>query len=353
MPAVLLCTKGSMTGREFGLADASAVRLSLQDAPAGQGALIIQEAGGTWTIANESQVPSQVNGVACQARELRHGDRIVYGPHEFEFLHGSQPGERQAVEHLQLGAAELTPMEAAEVASRYRSEDGESAVGGACSHAGPRRRRNSRRLSASRRAVIFKSSGNTGLFQRVADAFRRKDDRREELLALERERDELLRHAGRLALERGGGIGLPQGFLSAVRAGQTVTLTPEQMVQTDLERWAATHERLHELDAAIMSMRSELGLPVLDLHMARYHRSRAEACAEEAASSSGQHERAVPSREQHAALEPKTAPTSVEDAQVAASHVARSAAQRDPGTTAGDTRVIRLAPGDLQRSFGG
>jgi hypothetical protein len=162
-------------------------------------------------------------------------------------------------------------MEAAEMASRppeipvlgEREGEGSGSDSGSGVH---RRRRNSRRLSASRKAVIFKEHRRGGFLQRVvAQAFRRKDERHQELKELEHERDVLLRQAGRLALEREGGVGLPRGFLGALAGGQTLTLRREHLSQPELERFRGLHQRLRMLDAEIMSLRTSLGLPVVDL----------------------------------------------------------------------------------------
>ena len=73
--------------------------------------------------------------------------------------------------------------------------------------------RTRRRISASHKAVIQSpNEDKPGIFERMGQAFRRRDDRLEKLDELEAQRRAVIEEAGRFALEQQGGIGLPKDF---------------------------------------------------------------------------------------------------------------------------------------------
>jgi hypothetical protein len=269
MVATLVCTQGKRQGIAMTLPAGRSLRIRLRVNGSLAGILHISSGQQDYRFQNNSQIPSELNGVPMQSGMMQAGDRLRCGEHSFELRSGSDAAAEDRTS-LDLEDQITSPMELAEQLSREPHPDSTGSVpqlSDASDQSG--RRRSGRRLSASRRAVVLKRNGhNGGILQRIRIAlvpFKKRDDREEQLDALQQERDRMLRQAGRLALEYQGGFGLPAGFLVRLTScNQGLKLSAWDLAAPDLERFRTMHQRLRILDAEIMSLRADLGRPLTE-----------------------------------------------------------------------------------------
>jgi hypothetical protein len=132
----------------------------------------------------------------------------------------------------------------------------------------PQGSRQSRRITASKEANPGPSepAGRKPLLARMQEALRRRDDGElKRLEKLEDERTRLLEAAGRLALERQGGIGLPEGVLADLGKGRSVLVDPAQLHMGDLLRFREHCKRLAWLDAEIAALAAGLSMDTVQV----------------------------------------------------------------------------------------
>ena len=236
MSAKLLCIEGSLSGKAV-IFDENEPRKIRIGAQASAPILLFSFERECWHVSSDQDI--QLNGDVKRASILHGGDEIHCNNNIFRF----ESDEIISVDYMAETDEESMEMDEIETA------DG----------------RSRRRISASHKAVIQSpSSDKPGIFERMGQAFRRKDERLGKLDELESQRQAVIEEAGRYTLEQQGGLGLPKDFLAKLFQGETLSLSLKDLNVTHAEHFRHLRERLMFLDADIDVCRIEAGLPPED-----------------------------------------------------------------------------------------
>lgn len=235
----LIAHEGPLAGRHISLKPSKPRVIAVQSKGDEAGELAITYADGVWHFDNRSDLPCSVNGAVVDSIELNHGDELRCGHSLFAvdlreddaYLRSkSDPG--LFLEH-----------------DDNPDEDEQRPPG--------------RRFSASRTSQSSAPGNTSGLISSMSRVFKRRSGSRADVRRLEEledERQKLLMRSGRRALEKQGGIGLPEGALAQLAQGHGLHLRQEYMAMPDLDRYRRDRRRLHHLDAEIDALRYQLGL---------------------------------------------------------------------------------------------
>jgi hypothetical protein len=272
MPIAIRCLEGPHAGKQIALVGGKPLQLEVRRQGGTAGMLAFAASPKGLMFTNSSPIESEVNGTDRRHAVLVHGDRVRVGKMLFEacldgdlkaLIAAAGTGKDETEPGLEALPEEATPaaLDGKQSTVAYNrngsarpqimSEDPTPTAGN----------RSSRRISASRMAAVdLPEPQKEGLLSRVGKVFKRKEEGDQRLNELEDEREGLLQLAGRLALERLGGFGLPGNLLHRLTAGQEVTLRLEDMGHGARESYRRHCELLAYLDAEISARREELGL---------------------------------------------------------------------------------------------
>lgn len=251
MTSRLICIDGAAKGREIALRHDKVRRIAIKSGER-SGSLVFAYDEGIWLFRNESPLETRIDGDIISSCTISDGSIIACGASVFEAQIDDSiddaPTERVDSDEFDAPPVLVEQTEAAE-----ETDSGRLIPPGGFNG------RSSRRLSASRIAVVTAGEEHRrkGLLGKV---FGRRREAIKRLEQLEDERRNLLIEAGRLALEQQGGIGLPDGYLAALSGGQRVTIGLQQVERPMLEHFRHQRQQLTFLDAEIEGARVDLGL---------------------------------------------------------------------------------------------
>lgn len=217
MPIALVHMNEDVRERRLVVRDGSELEIHTDMVEPTSGLVVVSMRQGLCRLDNRSRVRCLVNGVAVQQVLIHPGDRVEIGREVYE------------VEHV---PAEF-------------SDAGQT--------------RTSRRISAARLPAA-QVDGRRGFLRRVGRMLSARSQRAGRLRALEEERDQVLRDAGRCALRPDAGLGLPESAVNALRGQRDVVIPARDIAKVNLEHWSHLRQRAAFLDAEIAALRSELGL---------------------------------------------------------------------------------------------
>lgn len=257
MGSYLRCIAGQYEGRSLPLRIDQPMELPLKNRGKVEGLLRISASVDGWLLTREGIVPVAINGTDRSSGVLDHGDLVKVGKMTFE-VHLDDPLEDPAqitelpAHHPGKGDTVMIRMaprpSGGDEAERHQRRERSGA-------------RSRRRLSAARSTSVAPTPPRReGIIKKVSQVLRREGSKRGELDVLINERDELLRDAGRLALEQVGGFGLPEEFLRHLGDGETVSLQLDDLATGDLDAYRQRSQHLQHLDAEIEAMRQSLDM---------------------------------------------------------------------------------------------
>lgn len=253
MGSCLRCIAGPHEGRELPLDPGKALELPVKTRGEAGGVLRVHREGGLWVFVNSSDIVCFINGAEARRAVINDGDHLKVG--KLTFAVALVPTEVTPVAVAVLGVDSSQAEKGDTVVVRV-PPPGAAAVRAATSVSG----RSRRRISASRPAVQSAAQPRRpSLFSRVSQVFRR-GGRQEGFRELLNLRERLLRGMGRVALERQGGLGLPESFLRRLSSGERIAVAKEDLGSGDLEIYRRCRQRLAQLDAEIEALRHELDL---------------------------------------------------------------------------------------------
>lgn len=266
MPISIRCLEGPHKGKQVVLTGGKPLQLEVRKAGGSAGMLAFAASPQGLMFTNSSPVDSQVNGTIKRHAVLVNGDQVRVGKMLFEAclegdlseLTATGDGKDETAPNLEALIDEPSPTPGSGKQATVAYQRPPIAPDDPTPSAG---NRVSRRISASRMAAVdLPEPQREGLFSKVGKVFKRKDEGDARLAQLEEERCQLLQFAGRLALERVGGFGLPRDLLQRLGSGQQVSLDPGDLAPGERETFRRHIELLAYLDAEISARRDELGL---------------------------------------------------------------------------------------------
>jgi hypothetical protein len=309
MSIVLECMSGAHKGRRIPMTGAKPLvfKLKKHDLPAGQ--VVVEMSDQTCVVTNRSEIPCRVNGIERPRCALRHGDEVVIGKDTFRVVDESDSMATQAIAPIMIDEGpkllrctacqsifnpqkgwtdgerrlcraclakgvkpESLPAAKGATAAGVATEDLESEETKVSPPPKPAARertplpggnegeRTSKRISASRLALVESVPERNGLFKKVTAMLGGGRAERQRLEQLEAERQALLIEAGRLSLGGGGGMGISDASVMALSAGKDVTIRQQELNGGVFDQWKTLRERAKILDTEISALRRVLDL---------------------------------------------------------------------------------------------
>ncbi len=310
MPMVMECVAGAPKGKRVAVVEGKPLTFKIRKHDRDVGHVAVSLIGGQCVITNHSELPCHVNGQPKTRCAVQHGDEVVIGKNTFRMIddgadglstqqleglaaHDDAPaapvcsvcdgifvpgqgwsdGDRRickrclvkGVKPEHLPRPKAAPRAAPRPAQSEITTDEVDVV--ALPDPVPKIRtpapddRHAKRISASRLSVVEPSeSGGNGIMRKVSNLLGGGRAERQRLEQLERERHALLVEAGRLSLGSGGSFGLPEEKIGAVLGGQSITVEPNDLSGSIVDKWRSQRERVLMLDTEIAALRKALNL---------------------------------------------------------------------------------------------
>lgn len=217
MPIALVHLNEDVRERRLVVRDGSALEIHTDALDPSSGLVVVSMRQGQCRLDNRSRVRCLVNGVPVQQVAIKPGDRVEIGSEVYE--------------------VEQAPADVVD----------------------PCQARGSRRISAARLPAV-NGDGRSGFLRRVGRMLAARGQRAGRLRALEEERDQVLRDAGRCSLRPDAGLGLSEAVVNALHGRREVTIQARDINAVHMERWSRLRQQAAFLDAEIAALRTELGL---------------------------------------------------------------------------------------------
>jgi hypothetical protein len=297
----LECTGGSMPGKRFPVSEEKPKVFRIFRAGEEAGTVEIALQDGQAVITNRSPRTVLVNGIERTRFVLCNGDLVAIGKDTF-LVHSDELSEGQVTQTINLPDLKqaLADMAPAPSSRKTQPSPATPTAGGKPSTTSGRRplaaapvphptpspekdetrisyanppqpvakatapvpatdaaARQRKHISASQLTAV-PAAGGPGLLKKVQSVFTGRNDR-QQLEALQQERETLLADAGRAVLS-GDVLGLSENVLASILAGRPTVVAPGEVARTSLEQWRSARDRLVQVNAEIAALRQTMGL---------------------------------------------------------------------------------------------